>query len=140
MAVDLHALSHAVTAALENHTRITISREEIKALPPADWGSVIVATGPLTSASLGASIGEAAGQDHLAFFHAIAPIVHRETINFDIAWFQSRYDKQGPGGGVADYINLPLNQAQYKDFVAALLAGEKTYFKEWEKSTLHSEA
>src|SRR5258707_12663454 len=89
LAVDRHSFSHAVTAALENHPRTTISREEIKALPPAGWGSVIVATGPLTSASLGASIGEAAGQDHLAFFDAIAPIVHRETINFDIAWFQS---------------------------------------------------
>jgi methylenetetrahydrofolate--tRNA-(uracil-5-)-methyltransferase len=140
LAVDRHGFSHAVTAALESHPRVTISREEITALPPAGWGSVIVATGPLTSPRLGASIGEAAGQDHLAFFDAIAPIVHRESIDFDIAWFQSRYDKQGPGGGVADYINLPLNQAQYKDFVAALLAGEKTDFKEWEKSTPYFEA
>jgi methylenetetrahydrofolate--tRNA-(uracil-5-)-methyltransferase len=101
---------------------------------------VIVATGPLTSSSLGASIAEAAGQDHLAFFDAIAPIVHRESIDFEIAWFQSRYDKQGPGGGVADYINLPLNEAQYKDFVTQLLAGEKTDFKEWEKSTPYFEA
>ena len=140
LAVDRHAFSDAVTAALESHPRVTIAREEITALPPAGWGSVIVATGPLTSASLGASIGEVTGQDHLAFFDAIAPIVHRESINFDIAWFQSRYDKQGPGGGVADYINLPLTEAQYKNFVAALLAGEKTDFKEWEKSTPYFEA
>jgi len=94
----------------------------------------------LTSPQLGASIGAATGQDQLAFFDAIAPIVHRESIDFDIAWFQSRYDKEGPGGGVADYINLPLDEAQYKGFVAALLAGEKTDFKEWEKSTPYFEA
>jgi len=140
LAVDRHGFSAAVTAALENHPLVTISREEITALPPADWGSVIVATGPLTSPHLGASIGAATGQDQLAFFDAIAPIVHRESIDFDIAWFQSRYDKEGPGGGVADYVNLPLDQAQYRNFVAALLAGEKTDFKEWEKSTPYFEA
>jgi len=140
LAVDRHGFSAAVTRALEQHPRVKIVREEIDRLPPTAWGSVIVATGPLTSASLGSSIAEAAGQDHLAFFDAIAPIVHRESIDFEIAWFQSRYDKQGPGGGVADYINLPLNEAQYKDFVQALLAGEKTDFKEWEKSTPYFEA
>jgi methylenetetrahydrofolate--tRNA-(uracil-5-)-methyltransferase len=140
LAVDRHAFSAAVTAALEAHPLVTISREEITALPPAGWDSVIVATGPLTSASLGAAIGEATGQDQLAFFDAIAPIIHRESIDFDIAWFQSRYDKEGPGGGVADYINLPMDEAQYKGFVAALLAGEKTDFKEWEKSTPYFEA
>jgi len=140
LAVDRHGFSAAVTATLENHPRVRIERAEITALRGADWGSVIVATGPLTSSGLAASIAEAAGQDHLAFFDAIAPIVHRESINFDIAWFQSRYDKQGPGGGVADYINLPMNEAQYKNFVAALLAGEKTDFKEWEKSTPYFEA
>jgi methylenetetrahydrofolate--tRNA-(uracil-5-)-methyltransferase len=138
LAVDRHAFSRAVTATLEQHPRIRISRAEITALPPA--GSVIVATGPLTSPSLGAAIAEATGQDHLAFFDAIAPIVHRESIDFDIAWFQSRYDKQGPGGGVADYINLPLDETQYRNFVAALLDGEKTDFKEWEKSTPYFEA
>ena len=80
------------------------------------------------------------GEEHLAFFDAIAPIVHRESIDFDIAWFQSRYDKEGPGGGGADYINLPMDEAQYRAFVAALLAGEKTDFKEWEKSTPYFEA
>ena len=140
LAVDRHGFSAAVTHALEQHPRVRIAREEVTELPPAGWGSVIVATGPLTSASLGASIAQTAGQEHLAFFDAIAPIVHRESINFDIAWFQSRYDKQGPGGGVADYINLPLNETQYKDFVAQLLAGEKTDFKEWEKTTPYFEA
>jgi methylenetetrahydrofolate--tRNA-(uracil-5-)-methyltransferase len=140
LAVDRHAFSAAVTQALESHPNITIAREEIDALPPADWGSVIVATGPLTSAKLAASIATATGEDHLAFFDAIAPIVHRESIDFDIAWFQSRYDKEGPGGGTADYINLPMDEAQYKGFVAALLDGEKTDFKEWEKSTPYFEA
>ncbi len=140
LAVDRHAFSHHVTRQLENHSRVRISREEITALPPESWGSVIVATGPLTSQSLAASIGQATGLDQLAFFDAIAPIVHRESIDFDIAWFQSRYDKQGPGGGVADYINLPLDETQYKNFVADLLAGEKTDFKEWETSTPYFEA
>ena len=140
LAVDRHGFSAAVTAALEAHPRIAISREEVTALPGPDWGPVIVATGPLTSAALGESIRQATGADQLAFFDAIAPIIHRESINFDIAWFQSRYDKEGPGGGVADYINLPMDQAQYKSFVAALLAGEKTDFKEWEKTTPYFEA
>src|SRR5476649_650601 len=138
LAVDRHGFSAAITAALENHPLVTILREEVTALPAG--GSVIVATGPLTSPHLGASIGTATGQDQLAFFDAIAPIVHRESIDFDIAWFQSRYDKEGPGGGVADYINLPLDEGQYKNFVAALLAGEKTDFREWEKSTPYFEA
>ena len=140
LAVDRHGFSAAVTQALEGHPRVKISRAEITTLPPADWGSTIIATGPLTSASLGAAIGEATGQDQLAFFDAIAPIIHRESIDFDIAWFQSRYDKEGPGGGIADYINLPLDEAQYKAFVAALITGEKTGFKEWEKSTPYFEA
>ncbi len=140
LAVDRHGFSAAVTQALESHPGIAIAREEITTLPAADWGSTIIATGPLTSASLGAAIGEAAGQDSLAFFDAIAPIVHRESIDFDIAWFQSRYDKEGPGGGVADYINLPMDEAQYKGFVAALIDGEKTDFKEWEKTTPYFEA
>jgi methylenetetrahydrofolate--tRNA-(uracil-5-)-methyltransferase len=140
LAVDRHGFSAAVTQALENHPGITLSREEITDLPPPDWGSSIIATGPLTSAALGAAIGEATGQDSLAFFDAIAPIVHRDSIDFDIAWFQSRYDKEGPGGGVADYINLPMDEAQYKGFVAALIEGEKTDFKEWEKTTPYFEA
>ena len=140
LAVDRHGFSAAVTRALEDHPGITIAREEVAALPGPDWGPVIVATGPLTSAALGDSIRQATGADQLAFFDAIAPIVHRDSINFDIAWFQSRYDKEGPGGGTADYINLPMDEAQYKDFVAALVAGEKTDFKEWEKTTPYFEA
>jgi len=140
LAVDRHGFSAAVTQALEQHPNITIAREEITTLPGADWGSTIIASGPLTSAPLGQAIAQATGVEHLAFFDAIAPIVHRESINFDIAWFQSRYDKEGPGGGVADYINLPMDEAQYKAFVAALLEGEKTDFKEWEKSTPYFEA
>ncbi len=140
LAVDRHGFSAAVTAALEGHPRVRISREEVTALPPADWGATIIATGPLTSAALGSSIRDATGADQLAFFDAIAPIVHRDSIDFDIAWFQSRYDKEGPGGGVADYINLPMDEAQYKGFVAALLTGEKTDFKEWEKTTPYFEA
>ena len=129
LAVDREGFAAAVTAALTSHPRVTVAREEISALPPADWGSCIVATGPLTSAALGDSIRAATGADQLAFFDAIAPIIHRDTINFDIAWFQSRYDKEGPGGGVADYINLPMDEAQYRGFVAALLAGEKDRFQ-----------
>ena len=140
LAVDREGFAAGVTRALEDHPNIAIAREEITGLPPASWGQVIVATGPLTSGALSADIARITGAEHLAFFDAIAPIVHRESINFDIAWFQSRYDKEGPGGGVADYINLPLDQAQYEAFVAALLAGEKTDFKEWEKSTPYFEA
>jgi methylenetetrahydrofolate--tRNA-(uracil-5-)-methyltransferase len=138
LAVDRHGFAAAVTKTLEDHPRIRIVREEITELPPG--GQVIVATGPLTSAGLGAEIARVTGIEHLAFFDAIAPIVHRDSIDFDIAWFQSRYDKEGPGGGVADYINLPLDRPQYEAFVAALLAGEKTDFKEWEKSTPYFEA
>src|SRR5579863_8980410 len=140
LAVDREGFSQGVTAALAAHPRVTIAREEITALPPPAWGQVIVATGPLTSESLSASIAQAAGQEHLAFFDAIAPIIHRDSIDFEVAWFQSRYDKKGPGGGDADYINLPMNEDQYRGFVAALLAGEKTDFKEWEKSTPYFEA
>ena len=140
LAVDRHAFSAAVTAALEAHPGITIARGEITALPPPEDGIAIIATGPLTSEALGAAILAATGEDALAFFDAIAPIVHRDSIDFSVAWMQSRYDKEGPGGGVADYINLPLDEAQYQDFVAALRAGEKTDFKDWEKSTPYFEA
>ena len=111
--------AEAVQAALESHPRVTILREEI-ADPPADWDNVIVATGPLTSQALAQNVCALTGEDSLAFFDAIAPIVERDSINMDIAWFQSRYDKKGPGGGDADYINCPLNEEQYRGFVAAL--------------------
>ena len=137
LAVDRQGFSAAITKALEDHPGISIAREEVTALP--DWPHAIIATGPLTSPGLAQTIGALTGEDSLAFFDAIAPIVHRESIDFSIAWFQSRYDKEGPGGGVADYINLPMDEEQYRGFVAALLAGEKTDFKKWEKSTPYFE-
>ena len=140
LAVDRHGFSDAVTAALEAHPNIRVARQEVTALPPPEDGLAIIATGPLTSEALGAAILAATGEESLAFFDAIAPIVHHDSIDFDIAWMQSRYDKKGPGGGDADYVNLPLDEQQYKDFVAALIAGEKTDFKEWEKSTPYFEA
>lgn len=131
LAVDREGFSAAVTAAIERHPNIEIHREEIS-IPPEDWDSVIVATGPLTSAALASEICKLTGETALAFFDAIAPIVHRDSINFDKAWFQSRYDKAGPGGSGADYVNCPMTRAQYENFVAAVNAGEKTEFKEWE--------
>jgi methylenetetrahydrofolate--tRNA-(uracil-5-)-methyltransferase len=138
LAVDREGFSAAIEAALEAHARVTIRREEI-ADPPPDWDNVIVATGPLTSAALSDHLRALTGEDSLAFFDAIAPIVERDSIDLDIAWFQSRYDKKGPGGGDADYINCPLNEAQYRGFVAALIGGDKTEFKEWETSTPYFE-
>ncbi|MGH6827904.1 MAG: methylenetetrahydrofolate--tRNA-(uracil(54)-C(5))-methyltransferase (FADH(2)-oxidizing) TrmFO [Rhizomicrobium sp.] len=140
LAVDREGFSAAVTAALTEHPGIAIAREEVPELPPEDWGSVIVATGPLTSDALSASVIAATGREHLAFFDAIAPIVHRDSIDFSVAWFQSRYDKQGPGGGAADYINLPLDEAQYRAFVGHLRTGETADFKAWERSTPYFEA
>jgi methylenetetrahydrofolate--tRNA-(uracil-5-)-methyltransferase len=132
LAVDRDGFSAAVTAALASHPSVEIAREEIAGLPPADWDSVIVATGPLTSPALADAIRAATGEDALAFFDAIAPIVHRDSIDLDVAWFQSRYDKAGPGGGGADYINCPLTRPQYDGFVDALVAGDKIGFHEWE--------
>ncbi|MEX0753427.1 MAG: methylenetetrahydrofolate--tRNA-(uracil(54)-C(5))-methyltransferase (FADH(2)-oxidizing) TrmFO [Xanthobacteraceae bacterium] len=135
LAVDRDGFAGAVTAALEAHPLIRIHRAEVAGLPPDDWDNVIVATGPLTSPALADAIRNLTGEDALAFFDAIAPIVHRDSIDLKIAWFQSRYDKAGPGGSGADYINCPLTRAQYEAFVAALLAGDKTSFHDWEKST-----
>jgi len=135
LAVDRDAFSGAVTQALEDHPLITIDRTEVAGLPPANWRNVIVATGPLTSAPLADSIRELTDENALAFFDAIAPIVHKDSIDMEIAWFQSRYDKVGPGGTGADYINCPMTREQYDAFIDALLAGEKTDFKEWEVNT-----
>src|SRR3954468_6736921 len=135
LAVDRDGFSAAVTAALEAHPLITIERGEIAGLPPEEWSSVIIATGPLTSPALAEAILTLTGEKELAFFDAIAPIVYRESINMDIAWFQSRYDKVGPGGSGKDYINCPMNKEQYEAFVDALIAGDKTDFKEWEANT-----
>src|SRR4249919_3178021 len=133
LAVDRDGFSAAVTAALESHPLVTLERGEV--IPLDEWDSVIVATGPLTSPDLASAIAGLTGQQQLAFFDAIAPIVHRDSIDLGQAWFQSRYDKEGPGGTGADYINCPLTREQYDAFVDALLAGDKTAFHEWEAST-----
>ncbi|AWN54992.1 methylenetetrahydrofolate--tRNA-(uracil(54)-C(5))-methyltransferase (FADH(2)-oxidizing) TrmFO [Methylobacterium sp. 17Sr1-1] len=135
LAVDREGFSRAVTAAIEGHPNIAIAREEIDGLPPASWDSVIVATGPLTAPGLAEGIRGLTGAESLAFFDAIAPIVHRDSIDMGKAWFQSRYDKVGPGGTGADYINCPLDREQYAAFITALVEGDKTSFKEWEAST-----
>lgn len=135
LAVDRDGFSAAVTAALENHPLVTIIREEMEGLPPDEWSSAIIATGPLTSPALAQAILDLTGEKELAFFDAIAPIVHRESIDMTKAWFQSRYDKAGPGGTGADYINCALDKNDYEAFIDALLSGEKTSFKEWESNT-----
>lgn len=132
LAVDRDGFSAAVTARLEAHPLITIAREEIAGLPPESWDNVIVATGPLTSPALAQAIQGLTGEDQLSFFDAIAPIVSLDSIDMDIAWRQSRYDKVGPGGDAAAYINCPMDKAQYEAFIDALLTGPKTEFKDWE--------
>jgi methylenetetrahydrofolate--tRNA-(uracil-5-)-methyltransferase len=131
LAVDREGFSAAVTAAIERHPLIEIQREEVTA-PPAEWDNVIVATGPLTSPALAEAIRARTGAEALAFFDAIAPIVHKDSIDLTIAWFQSRYNKSGPGGTGADYVNCPLSREEYERFVAAVNAAEKVEFKEWE--------
>jgi methylenetetrahydrofolate--tRNA-(uracil-5-)-methyltransferase len=134
LAVDREGFAAAITAAIEAEPLIEIHREEVLT-PPADWSNVIIATGPLTSAPLAKTIRALTGEDALAFFDAIAPIVHRDSIDFGIAWFQSRYDKAGPAGTGADYVNCPLTRAQYETFIDALLEGEKTAFHDFEVVT-----
>src|SRR5262249_48090915 len=135
LAVDRDGFSQAVTEALTSHPLVTTERGEVTALPPPDWDSVIIATGPLTSAALAAAIREVTGEDSLAFFDAIAPIVHRESIDMSVAWAQSRYDDAGPGGTGADYINCPLAGAQYEAFLDAVLPGDRVSSHEWEAHT-----
>ena len=132
LAVDRDGFSDAVTARLAAHPLVTVMREEIAGLPPSDWDQAIIATGPLTAPSLAEAIRAETGADALAFFDAIAPIVHFETIDMNVAWFQSRYDKVGPGGTGKDYINCPMDKAQYDAFIQALNEGAKTEFKQWE--------
>lgn len=132
LAVDRDIFSEGVTKALSEHPNITIEYGEIKGLPPEEWEHVIIATGPLTSAPLAEAIAELTGEGELSFFDAIAPIVHRESINMDVAWFQSRYDKAGPAGTGKDYINCPMNKEQYDAFIGELLKAEYGLFKEWE--------
>jgi methylenetetrahydrofolate--tRNA-(uracil-5-)-methyltransferase len=132
LAVDRDGFAEAVQAAVLARPEITLVRGEVGRLPPEDWDSVIIATGPLTSPDLAAAIRALTGEEALAFFDAIAPIVHRDSIDMGKAWLQSRYDKAGPGGSGADYINCPFDREAYEGFVDALLAGEKTEFKEFE--------
>ena len=131
LAVDREVFSAYVTKALQDHPLITIERGEITD-PPAEWGSVIVATGPLTSDALAARIGALTGEDSLAFFDAIAPIVHADSVDMSKAWFQSRYDKGETEEDRTAYLNCPMDRDQYEAFIDALLAAPKTEFKEWE--------
>jgi len=135
LAVDRDGFSRDVTRRLGEHPLIAIERGEIAGLPPQDWSNVVIATGPLTSPALSDAIGTLTDEGSLAFFDAIAPVIHRDSIDTSIAWFQSRYGKTGPAGTGADYINCPMNKPQYEAFVDALLAGDKTTFKDWEAST-----
>ena len=140
LAVDRDGFARAVTERLSRHPRVEIRRGEVAGLPPEEWDSVIVATGPLTSPALSEAIRSLTGESALSFFDAIAPIVYRETIDMDKAWLQSRYDKgMEPGGSLGDYINCPLEKPDYLAFVAALLTGEKGAFKEWETDTPYFE-
>lgn len=132
LAVDRDGFASAVTESISKEPLIMIERGEVNGLPPKEWDNVIIATGPLTSSALAEAILSITGEKQLSFFDAIAPIIHKETIDFNFAWYQSRYDKVGPGGTGADYINCPLDKDQYFAFVDALLQGEKTEFKEFE--------
>ncbi|WP_374764605.1 methylenetetrahydrofolate--tRNA-(uracil(54)-C(5))-methyltransferase (FADH(2)-oxidizing) TrmFO [Yunchengibacter salinarum] len=135
LAVDRDDFSAHVSATIADHPLITVERDVVDGLPPADWDSVIIATGPLTDPALSEAILNLCGEESLAFFDAIAPIIHKDSIDFDKAWFQSRYDK----GDSADYINLPLDRDQYHAFITALIEGDKTEFKDWEKDTPYFE-
>ena len=139
LAVDRDAFAQIVTQALHDHPLITKVDGVVNEWPEVSSGHWIFATGPLTAPDLAYAIQAHTQHQALAFFDAIAPIVHRDSINFDVAWMQSRYDKEGPGGDKAAYINCPMNKQQYEDFVAALLAAPKTEFKEWEKDTPYFE-
>jgi methylenetetrahydrofolate--tRNA-(uracil-5-)-methyltransferase len=137
LAVDRDLFSGGVTRALASHPNVTVVRERVDALPQA--GMTIVATGPLTGSALAESVASVTGKDALAFFDAIAPIIHRDSIDMSVAWMASRWDKVGPIGDGKDYINCPMTKEQYYAFVEGLIAGEKTEFREWEKDTPYFE-
>ncbi|MSU89989.1 methylenetetrahydrofolate--tRNA-(uracil(54)-C(5))-methyltransferase (FADH(2)-oxidizing) TrmFO [Rhodobacteraceae bacterium 2CG4] len=132
LAVDRHGFSQGVTAALEAHPLVAIDRREVPGLPPADWDSVIIATGPLTSDALAQAIRAETGEDSLAFFDAIAPIVHIDSIDLSKAWFQSRYDKGDTEAERTAYLNCPMDKDQYEAFIDAILESDQTGFKDWE--------
>ncbi|GLQ34275.1 methylenetetrahydrofolate--tRNA-(uracil-5-)-methyltransferase TrmFO [Amylibacter marinus] len=135
LAVDRDAFSAGVSKRILAHENITIERGEISEIPSDDWGQTIIATGPLTSQSLANSILENTDQASLAFFDAIAPIIHADSIDMSKAWMQSRYDKGDTEEERTAYLNCPMDEQQYNDFIDALLAAEKTEFKDWEKDT-----
>ncbi|PCH98981.1 MAG: methylenetetrahydrofolate--tRNA-(uracil(54)-C(5))-methyltransferase (FADH(2)-oxidizing) TrmFO [Alphaproteobacteria bacterium] len=139
LAVDRDTFSQDVTETLESHPLITIDRAEVQSLPSDEWDSVIIATGPLTSTPLAEAIQEVTGEDALAFFDALAPIVHKDSIDMSKAWMQSRYDKVTAHGNGKDYINCPMTKDEYYTFIDALIAAEKMEFKEWEKNTPYFE-
>ncbi|MEM8833819.1 MAG: methylenetetrahydrofolate--tRNA-(uracil(54)-C(5))-methyltransferase (FADH(2)-oxidizing) TrmFO [Pseudomonadota bacterium] len=139
LAVDRHQFSDGVTEAINNHPLITIEREIIDDLPPHDWDNVIIATGPLNHTKLAHAIQKLGSEEELAFFDAIAPIIHKDSIDFCKAWMQSRYDKEGPAGTGSDYINCPMEKDDYYAFIEALIGADKTEFKEWEKNTPYFE-
>jgi methylenetetrahydrofolate--tRNA-(uracil-5-)-methyltransferase len=139
LAVDREPFSAAVTARLAAHPLVDIRREEVAGLPPADWSCVIVATGPLTSAGFAEAIRTLTGESSLAFFDAIAPIVHFDSIDLSKAWFQSRYDKGETEADRTAYLNCPMDRAEYERFVDALLAAERAEFRDWERSTPYFE-
>lgn len=137
LAVDRDIFSNHVSMTLENHPNIEIIRERVDVMPSD--GMTIVATGPLTAPALAEQIGQATGKDALAFFDAIAPIVYRDSIDMDICWMASRWDKVGPEGDGKDYINCPMDKEQYLAFHQGLMDGDKTEFKEWEANTPYFE-
>lgn len=139
LAVDRDGFSQAVTEALAAHPNVTIERGEVAGLPPAEWRNVIVATGPLTSPALAEAIASLTGTDSLAFFDAIAPIIHADSIDLSKAWFQSRYDKGETEEERTAYLNCPMDRAQYEAFIDALIEAPKTEFKDWEKDTPYFE-
>jgi len=139
LAVDREGFAAAVSEALAAEPLVEVRREEVRDLPAEDWGATIVATGPLTSEALAEAIRKVSGADSLAFFDAIAPIVHVSSVDMTKAWFQSRYDKPGPGGDEAAYLNCPMNEDEYQAFVRALLAADVTEFHEWERATPYFE-
>ncbi len=132
LAVDREAFAAEVTQQVASHPNVEVVRERVDALPAS--GLTIIATGPLTAPGLAGAIANATGSDALAFFDAIAPIVHRESIDMSVCWMAARWDKGGK-----DYINCPMTKEQYETFVAALNEGEKTEFKDWEKDTPYFE-
>ncbi|MBP7337664.1 methylenetetrahydrofolate--tRNA-(uracil(54)-C(5))-methyltransferase (FADH(2)-oxidizing) TrmFO [Niveispirillum sp.] len=139
LAVDRDHFAEHVTQTLTSHPLITVERGEVAGIPPEDWDNAIIATGPLTSMKLAEAIRAFTGEEQLSFFDAIAPIIHTDSIDLSKAWFQSRYDKVGPGGTGKDYINCAMDKEQYQAFIQALIDGEKGDFKEWEKNTPYFE-